>query len=421
MTNEFLKRMHRWVLTIALVILVVSIYFLFIYKPYYHRSKTTLKKNPIEQKVTSNTVRIEGKTMYQTTVAIAQVAYPSSFKDNSPNAVILVRDDRIEDAMLAARISHEPVNAPILYTKKDHVPEETLKEIDRLQPEGIFLDGNMKIIVIGDVDANVLKTLDNRKLKYRHINGESIFSLSLKIDNYLATLNGDHKDAVIIASVENPQYALPQAAWNAHSGDSFFFIQKDKIPKEVEKALKNRHGKAYIYILGGQQLILNSTEKELSKYGHVQRIPLGNDVYSAAVGFAGYKDVGKNFGWWIGKRPRDFGWGISEPGHNFIFVNPEQWQIAVSATVLSHGSKHAPMLLIQENKIPDVVKNYLKIVKPTYNSPQEHVYNHGWIMGSEDSISNLTQTKIDQLLELSDSPLIRDYSTLNLHGKALIP
>ncbi|WP_035291807.1 MULTISPECIES: cell wall-binding repeat-containing protein [Clostridiaceae] len=401
MTNEILRKIYRVVLTIALILLAVAIYFLFIYKPYYHRSKTILKGNSIEQKVTSNTVRIQGKTLYGTTVAITQVAYPSSFKYNRPNAVILVRDDKMKDAMLAARISHEPINAPILYTKKEHVPEETLKEIDRLKPEGIFLDGNTKIIVIGNVDASVLKTLDNRKLKYRHINGDNVFALSLNIDNYLAALNGDHRDAVIITSIENPQYALPQAAWSSHSGDGFFFIQKDKIPKEVEKALKNRHGKAYIYILGGQELILNSTEKQLSKYGHVQRIPLGNDVYSTSVGFASYKDLGKNFAWWIGKRPRDFGWGISEPGHNFIFVNPKQWQIAVTSTVLSHKGKHAPILLVQENEIPDVVKNYLQVIKPAYNSPQEHVYNSGWIIGSEDAISNLTQTKIDELLEIS--------------------
>lgn len=414
MTNEILRKIYRSLLVGAIIILAMLIYILFFHKPYYGKNRVTLNKNTLEQKspsnkignknfteqkITSNTVRIQGENMYKTTVAITQVAYPSNFAHNRPNAVILVREDKIEDAILAGRISHEPINAPILYIKKDYIPEETLKEIERLKPRGVFLDGNIKIILIGDVDVGVLKKLNDQKLKYRHINGENTFSLSLNIDNYLAAIQGDHKDAVIIAPIEEPEYALPQLAWNAHAGDGFFFIEKDKIPMEVEKALNNRHGNAYIYILAREGLISKATEDQLSRYGHVQRIPMGEDAYSMAVGFARYKDVGKNFSWWLGTRPRDFGWGISKPGHSFTFVNPKQWQIAVTSSILSHKGKHGPMLLVEENKIPDEVKNYLQTLKPSYNSSQEHLYNHGWIIGSEDSISNFLQAKIDELLD----------------------
>ncbi len=67
--------------------------------------------------------------------------------------------------MLAARVSHDPINAPILFTKKNSIPESTLKEIERLNPEGLFVDGNAKIILIGDIGEEIKNTLNKKNLK----------------------------------------------------------------------------------------------------------------------------------------------------------------------------------------------------------------------------------------------------------------
>ncbi|MBD5638895.1 cell wall-binding repeat-containing protein [Clostridium botulinum] len=398
-TNENLNKTYKIVLTIILIISVFLIGLLFFYKPNYYKDKINIKNENKYQRVTANTVRIEGKDLYETCTSISQIVYPSTFRGDRPNAVILVRSDKVQDAMLAARVSHDPINAPILFTKKNSIPESTLKEIERLNPEGLFVDGNAKIILIGDIGEEIKNTLNKKNLKYRHIKGKDVYDLSLNIDNYLAAFQGDHKDVVIIAPIEKPEYSLAQASWNAHNGDGFFFVEKNKVPEPVKKALKARYGGAYIYILGDKIHISNKVKKELAKYGHVERIPGGENIYNQAVSFATYKDVGKNFSWWFHKKSRDFGWGITQPGHNFIFVNPDDWQVAVASSLLSHKGKHAPILLVYKNSIPKNLKDYLYTIKPSYISSQEISNNHGWIIGNSDYISDINQVKIDSLLE----------------------
>lgn len=203
----------------------------------------------------------------------------------------------------------------------------------------------------------------------------------------------------MIAPVEKPELGLPQTSWNAHMGDSFFFVRQNDMPSATARALKDRYNDAYIYLMGSSVDISAQVEKELAKYGHIQRIPGGNNLYNLFVGFAGYKDIGGNFGWWIDKSPRNFGWGIAEAGHNFIFVNPKNWQGAVAASVLSHKGKHGPQLLVEKDSIPEPVKKYLETVKTHASAPQEQQFNHGWIIGSQDSISKAVQIQLDRLLE----------------------
>ncbi len=230
--NENLNKIYKIVLTIILVISFFLICLLFFYKPNYYKNKvdinnkSTIKNENKYQRVTANTVRIEGKDLYETCTSISQIVYPATSKEDRPNAVILVRSDKIEDAMLAARVSHDPINAPILFTKKNSIPESTLKEIERLNPEGLFLDSNVKVILIGDMGKDIENTLNKKNLKYRHIKGKDIYDLSLNVDNYLAAFRGNHKDVVIIAPIEKPEYSLAQASWNAHNGDGFFRRKK---------------------------------------------------------------------------------------------------------------------------------------------------------------------------------------------------
>ncbi len=49
--------------------------------------------------------------------------------------------------------------------KKNSIPESTLKEIERLNPEGLFVDGNVKVILIGDMGAEIKNTLNKKKFK----------------------------------------------------------------------------------------------------------------------------------------------------------------------------------------------------------------------------------------------------------------
>ncbi|KGM96019.1 cell wall-binding repeat-containing protein [Clostridium botulinum] len=401
-TSEGLKKKFKIVLGIEIILAIIIIYVMCFYKPNYY-SKFSQNRFKVKQDMsTSNTTRISGKDFYETAISISQLNYPATFYDNRPNAVILVRGDKKEDAILSSRLMHDPINAPILYINKKNIPKVTLDEIKRLNPKGIRIDRNNKIIIIGDVDDSIKNELKKNHFKFRHINGENPFSLGKNIDDYYSALNGNHKDIVMTVPIDMADYALAETAWSAYSGDPILFIKRDEIPKETSESLHLRHGGSYMYLLGNDKLIQNNTKQGLLKHGHLQYISLGESIYGQSTSFAVFRDIGKNSAWWIDKNPRQFGWGISEAGHNFIFVNPDEWQSAVAASGLSFKSKCGPMILIENNKIPQDVINYLKVVKPMKTHPQGQIYNSGWIIGEERSINKNIQSQLDEFLSYEE-------------------
>jgi putative flavoprotein involved in K+ transport len=127
----------------------------------------------------------------------------------------------------------------------------------------------------------------------------------------------------------------------------------------------------------------------------------GRDAYERAVilAQATFPASGQDFGYWIGRRARDFGWGIAEPGHNFTFVNPDAWAEGLAGSVLSHRGKHGPILLVQQDSLPEPVRRYLdEVVRPRPAAPYDQLFNHGSIVGGSDVISPRLQGEIDGLL-----------------------
>lgn len=212
-------------------------------------------------------------------------------------------------------------------------------------------------------------------------------------------IHANHDDEVIIVPKEDPSFAVLASSWVAHAGHSIFFVNKDTISDETKDSLSKRPQDAFIYILGSEEVIPRDIAEELSRYGHVQRIP-GKDAWEVAVGFASYIDFGRNFGWWIRRTPRMFGWGIGEAGHNFTFINPEFPLEAVPAAVLSHMGKHGPFLLVKEDEIPTPIIKYLQTVQPAFTSSQRQLFNHGWIIGGSTAISSNVQRELDKLLQV---------------------
>jgi hypothetical protein len=139
-----------------------------------------------------------------------------------------------------------------------------------------------------------------------------------------------------------------------------------------------------------------------ARYGHVQRVG-GRDAYEVAVTFAGYRDAGLDQGYWISSGARDFGWGIAEAGHNFTFADPNDWQQAVTGSLLSHMGKHGPMLLVRPGDIPESVARYLQTVQPTASGPTDILVNHGWILGDTRRIGWSVQADIDILLGTNEA------------------
>lgn len=61
------------------------------------------------------------------------------------------------------------------------------------------------------------------------------------------------------------------------------------------------------------------------------------------------------------------------------------------------------MILARFDGLSEGASRYLQMVKPTWGAPNDHLNNHGWILGGTDRIGWAAQADIDTLLEAKDS------------------
>lgn len=352
--------------------------------------------------ITANTTRIGSDDPVETAVAVAQIIYPVTEEENSPGAVILINRNNFAEAMVAAsRVQHFPVNAPLLYVDENSIPELTRNELLRLKPEGVPMDGNVQVYLVGTIGEAVREEVESLGFKVRVLTAPDPVELAVVADDWSSTQHGDHKNDVVIANLDHLEPSVPSAFWNAHMGDGLAFVTDDGVPQATIDLLKRRAEGPWIYIFGDENVVSAEIARELAQYGHVTRVP-GPDAPAVSAHFAAFKDEGKDWGLWFWQGARSFGWGIGEAGHNAIFVRldgPGGWQNALPATTLSHMGKHAPVLILGGDAIPDPVRTYLNVTRPYPTAPQQQLLNHGWIIGGEGTISPATQAELDTLLE----------------------
>ncbi|NIC01055.1 cell wall-binding repeat-containing protein [Halobacterium sp. R2-5] len=356
-----------------------------------------------EGTVTSMTTRLAGSNDYETAAAFTQNVYTAINDHTRPGAAILINDSDLAAALPGVAFIHHPIDGAVLLTEQGSLPAVTREEIERLHPEGVHVDGDMQVYIIGGeryISNDVQQTVEAMGLKTRRIAGETPIEVAANADQYLSTIHANHRDTTFIADLDDLQTAIPAQSWNAHGGDGFLYIDGDRIPEATQQQLEARFNEAYMYLLGDESKISEQAARNLARFGHVQRIPRGSDPYELSVGFAGYKDIGRNQGWIFGEWPRNIGWGIAESGHNFIFANPDNWQTALPASVESHRGKHGPMLHVEQDTVPDAVKNYLtNLTRPHDSAPYDRKYNHGWIVGDTDQISQRVQAQLHAMLQ----------------------
>ncbi|SFG95455.1 Putative cell wall binding repeat 2 [Halopelagius inordinatus] len=356
-----------------------------------------------DETVTTMTTRLAGANDYETATAFTQNVYQAINDHTRPGAAILINDSNLAAALPGVAVIHHPIDGAVLLTAQDSLPDATREEIERLHPEGVHVDGDVQVYIVGGeryISRDVEETVKQMGLKTNRIGGDSPAEVAANVDQYLSTIHANHRDTAFIADIENAQTAIPAQSWNAHGGDGFLYVDSDRIPEVTQRQLEARFDEAYMYLFGDESKISSRVARELGRFGHVQRIPQGSNPYKVSVGFAGYKDIGRNQGWIFGEWPRNLGWGIAESGHNFIFTNPENWQTALPASVESHRGKHGPMLHVRQDTIPETVGNYLtNLTRPHEAAPYDRKYNHGWIVGDTEQISQRVQAQLHAMLQ----------------------
>ena len=374
---------------------------------------------------TAYTTRLPAGDAETQAVLLAQTVYGATREENSAGAIILCAQDEKLAFTAMNRITHMPVNAPLLYLAKDGtLAEKTKREMKRLRPDGVVQDGRVQVYIVGHASADVLRIVrEELDYKVRQFSETDPLDLSDTLDRWQAALKSDHPDEVVVTAIDHPEglaYGMGAMGWNAHMGKGFAWVKRDFVPERTHRILARRFGHegAYLYLMGGPDVISDRVARELSRYGLVRRIQ-GEDVFAANATNAGYKDFGRDLGWWWGWSARSFGWGIAQAGHNFIIVNADHLLGAIPAAVLGHMGKHGPILLVRTNEVPESVSRYLAMVRPFRSGPTATIRNHGWIIGDEKALSWDVQKRIHQLLTPRGlEPPVAQQETLTPTGRA---
>ncbi|NJW52269.1 hypothetical protein [Salinimicrobium oceani] len=368
-----------------------------------------------EATVTPFTVRLPGGDPETQAILLTQTVYAATREDNAVGAIILVPQDEEIAFTTMHRVTHMPVNAPMLFLdKKGAISEATFAEMKRLKPDGVMPDGRKQVYAVNVPAAEVKRIQEELNYEVRTFYEDDPILLAEVLDRWQAALKSDHPDEVVISAIDHPdgiKHGMGAMGWNAHMGRGFAWVYQDSVPEATKEILRRRFGDhgAYMYVTGNAEVISDKVVKELGEFGLVRRIA-GPNFYASNTVNAGYKDYGRNFGWGWGWSPRNFGWGIAQAGHNFIFSNAENVLGTIPAAVLGHMGKHGPILLVDQDELPNAVEEYLKMVKPFPANPQETILNFGWIIGNEDLISRDLQFKIDQQLSPFDNRTVKSES-----------
>jgi hypothetical protein len=325
---------------------------------------------------TRNTTRVSGSDPAADAAGVASALFPSSSLETRPPAVVLVDKDDWQGAVAAGTLVSAPLRAPIMLTDGGSLPPVTSETLDRLKPKGAQLASGAQAILVGD------KPGPPDGLKAARIKGSDPYAVAVAIDKFSSVAKGKPSGDVIVASGEQPAYALPAAAWAARSGDPVLFTKRDSLPPTTVDALK-QHEKPHIYVLGPESAIGKNVEKELGKLGKVKRIEGANPVDNA-IAFARFKQGA-------------FGWGAVVPGQNLTIANTSRPGDAAAAAGLAANGIFAPLLLTDKADLPRNLESYLLDIQPGFEGgdPSQGVYNHVWILGGADAFSPASQDRVD--------------------------
>ncbi|HMS71689.1 MAG TPA: cell wall-binding repeat-containing protein [Baekduia sp.] len=330
---------------------------------------------------TKNPTRIGGGDSIVNAAAAAQAVYTSGTPVTRPAAVVLapVKDWRI--GLAASVLMGPPLRAPLLYTDGDSVPAATKGALDTLKPRGARELRRAQVIRVGNKADTGLKTVD--------IRGSDPAAVARSIDAFAGAARKNTADRVLVVSSEDPEFAMPAAAWAAKSGDPILFSGRDAAPEDTVRALQS-HQRPQIYMLGPESVLSKTVFQQLGKLGKVTRIA-GKDPVSNAIAFARFIDG-------------PFGWGIVDPGHGMVIGGLDRPTDAAAVAPLSASGSYGPFLVTDSPKqLPTALRNFLLDIQPGYaigGDPVRGVYNRAWIIGDEETISREQQSTLDALLEI---------------------
>lgn len=218
--------------------------------------------------------RIWGADRYATAAALSQSAYP-----NGATNVMVATGRNFPDA-LAGSAAAGRFNMPVLLTQPDSIPASTLSEIDRLNPQKIYVLGGPAIV--SEAVRTQLQAYAATGVVER-IFGADRFATAAAIS---ATFYAPNVQAAFIAVGTGFADALAGAPAAALLDSPLLLVRTDTITDATSAEL-SRLQPQRIYILGGPGVVSDAVAAQLDGYttGPVHRL-WGPDRYATAAAVA---------------------------------------------------------------------------------------------------------------------------------------
>ncbi|UOQ45591.1 cell wall-binding repeat-containing protein [Halobacillus salinarum] len=262
--------------------------------------------------------RLSGTNRIETAVEVAKEGW-----ENGADTVVLARADKFPDALAGAPLAYQ-LDAPILLTETDRLPEETKQVIEQLGAEKAVLLGGKN----GAITEHVRNTLETSMgLDTKRIAGTNRYETARAIADELDS----DSDSAIIAYGGNFPDALAAAPYAARHGMPIILTEKDKLNAATKAAL---NGVKRTVVVGGTGVVSEKVFKELP---NPQR-KAGTNRYETAAVMSDYANLGHVKGY---------------------VVTGEKFADALTGSVLA-AKEDAPLLLVNGSSLPEETESFIK-------------------------------------------------------------
>ena len=280
--------------------------------------------NPMEK--IEDIQRLAGRSRYGTAAEVAKAQYPAG-----ADRVILARGDSIDgvpqiaDALAASSLAGN-LDAPILITGRDRLPEETKEALSVLNPSRIYLMGGEAAIskrVADELEGEVVR-----------ISGQNREATAVEIAKESLRVSGEKPNIAYLVQGTALADALAVGTVANETGNPLLLVRQNLIPDVTVKALKDMEIEK-VYLIGGTGVISEEVEKELrdSMGLQVARVA-GRGRFETSV------EVAETF------------W----PGENHALVGNGITMVdAVAASILKR-----PLIFVRVDQMVPDVETYLK-------------------------------------------------------------
>lgn len=212
--------------------------------------------------------RLSGKDRYETAV---QIAYRwARMTDN----IILATGQDFPDALAAGPLSVQ-MNAPILLTQKNQIPDSVKSFIFNAEVKKVTIIGGTGVIS-QDVENHLKNVMG---LRVERISGSNRFDTAVKIADRLENVSG----VAYVVNGRNFPDALSISPVAAYEGSPILLTESNTIPSATSSRLSNYD---YFYVIGGKNAVSENVTNTLGAYIRVS----GNNRYETSVQVAEYFD-----------------------------------------------------------------------------------------------------------------------------------